>query len=84
MNHGTILGHCVNVLDTYNKEMFSVEEHVNKYLKQQNVSTVQHTVTSILRPDKKCLVLESVGRQIFPCVLNNIVIIQFLQYKNAA
>lgn len=37
MNHGAILGHCVNVLDTYNKDMQSVEEHVNKYLKHQAV-----------------------------------------------
>lgn len=37
MNHRAILGHCVNVLDTYNRDMQSVEEHVNKYLKQQSI-----------------------------------------------
>lgn len=37
LSHGQLLVHAVRVLDTYNKDMQSVEEHVNKYLKQQKI-----------------------------------------------
>ncbi|XP_046574848.1 cilia- and flagella-associated protein 99-like [Haliotis rubra] len=38
MNHGQLLGHCVRVLDTYDKEMTSLEEQINAYLKQHQVT----------------------------------------------
>ncbi|XP_033756504.1 cilia- and flagella-associated protein 99-like isoform X1 [Pecten maximus] len=37
LSHGQLLVHAVRVLDTYNRDMQSVEEHVNKYLKQQKI-----------------------------------------------
>jgi len=37
LNHGQLFGHCIRVLDTYNRDMQSVEEHVNRYLKNQSV-----------------------------------------------
>jgi len=36
-NHKQLFGHCVNVLNTYNGDTMSVEEHVNKYLKENGV-----------------------------------------------
>jgi hypothetical protein len=32
-----LFGHCVNVLNTYNGDTMSVEEHVNRYLKENGV-----------------------------------------------
>lgn len=36
-NHKQLFGHCVNVLNTYNGDTMSVEEHVNKYLKENGI-----------------------------------------------
>ena len=36
-NHKQLFGHCVNVLNTYNGDTMSVEEHVNRYLKENGV-----------------------------------------------
>ncbi|KAK3094329.1 hypothetical protein FSP39_000366 [Pinctada imbricata] len=37
LNHGQLLGHCIKVLDMYEKDLQSVEEHVNRYLKVNRV-----------------------------------------------
>ncbi|XP_061186311.1 cilia- and flagella-associated protein 99-like isoform X2 [Saccostrea echinata] len=37
LTHGQLLVHCIQVLDTYNGDMQSVEEHVNKYLKNNQI-----------------------------------------------
>ncbi|OWF41505.1 cilia- and flagella-associated protein 99-like [Mizuhopecten yessoensis] len=37
LSHGQLLVHAVRVLDTYNRDMQSVEEHVNKCLKAQRI-----------------------------------------------
>ena len=36
-SHGQLLVHCIQVLDSYNCDIQSVEEHVNKYLKNNQV-----------------------------------------------
>ena len=38
MNHKNLLEHCVRVLDTYNRDVDAMDEHVNKYLKYNGVS----------------------------------------------
>ncbi|KAK3590166.1 hypothetical protein CHS0354_041220 [Potamilus streckersoni] len=38
MNHDLLLRHCVEVLDTYDRYMESVEEHVNDYVKWRKVT----------------------------------------------
>jgi len=42
MDHRTLLDHCVAVLDLYNKDIQSIEEHVNRYLKQSGVGNKTH------------------------------------------
>ncbi|XP_048746948.2 cilia- and flagella-associated protein 99-like isoform X2 [Ostrea edulis] len=37
LSHGQLLVHCVQVLDTYKGDVQSVEEHVNKYLKYNQI-----------------------------------------------
>ncbi|XP_022343302.2 cilia- and flagella-associated protein 99-like isoform X1 [Crassostrea virginica] len=36
-SHGQLLVHCIQVLDSYNSDIQSVEEHVNKYLKNNQI-----------------------------------------------
>uniref|UniRef100_K1Q724 Cilia- and flagella-associated protein 99 n=1 Tax=Magallana gigas TaxID=29159 RepID=K1Q724_MAGGI len=37
LSHGQLLVHCIRVLDSYNSDTQSVEEHVNKYLKNNQI-----------------------------------------------
>lgn len=38
MDHKALLEHCVTVLDFYKSDTQSIEDHVNRYLKQNGVS----------------------------------------------
>lgn len=44
MNYKTLLEHCVEVLNSFDRNIRSVEEHVNKYLKQQCISNEDEQV----------------------------------------
>ncbi|XP_052773532.1 cilia- and flagella-associated protein 99-like isoform X2 [Mya arenaria] len=37
MDHKLLLDHCVGVLDTFNQEIHSVDDHVNQYLKDYGI-----------------------------------------------
>lgn len=43
LSHGQLLVHCIRVLDSYNSDTQSVEEHVNKYLKNNQVRAGVHS-----------------------------------------
>ncbi|KAJ8317728.1 hypothetical protein KUTeg_005632 [Tegillarca granosa] len=59
LNHGQLVRHCVHVLDTFDREMQSVENHINKYLKQQMIDD-ESDQTFIIEVFSNCIRYSSI------------------------
>lgn len=71
-SHGQLLVHCIQVLDSYNCDIQSVEEHVNKYLKNNQVRNSVSSHNELVRLKVKWYITVSLR-------LSNLIVLSVLK-----